>query len=169
MLTTAFMHDGPAAVRYPRGAGVGSETTGQALEPLPLGKGHIVRSISGQQMPNKKIAFVCFGPLLYNALPVAEELNATVLDMRFVKPLDEELLINIARTHDALVFVEDSAVKGGAGSTCLEVLADQNIQIESMQIGLPDEYVEHGEVNFLLDLYGLSPEKIKQRVLARLT
>jgi 1-deoxy-D-xylulose-5-phosphate synthase len=78
-------------------------------------------------------------------------------------------LIKIARTHDALVFVEDSAVKGGAGSACLEVLADQNIQIESMQIGLPDEYVEHGEVNFLLDLYGLSSEKIKQRVLARLT
>ena len=169
MLTTAFMHDGPAAVRYPRGAGIGSETAGQSLEPLPLGKGRIVRSISEQQIPNKKIAFVCFGPLLYNALPVAEELNAAVIDMRFVKPLDEELLMNIARTHDALVFVEDSAVKGGAGSACLEVLAEQNIQIESMQIGLPDEYVEHGEVNFLLDLYGLSPEKIKQRVLARLT
>jgi len=169
MLTTAYMHDGPAAVRYPRGAGVGIEATGQALEALPLGKGHIVRLISEKQIPNKKIAFVCFGPLLYNALAVAEELNATVLDMRFVKPLDEELLISIARTHDALVFVEDSAVKGGAGSACLEVLADQNIQIESMQIGLPDEYVEHGEVNFLLDLYGLSPEKIKQRVLARLT
>ena len=169
MLTTAFMHDGPAAVRYPRGAGIGSETAGQALEPLPLGKGRIVRSISEQQIPNKKIAFVCFGPLLYNALPVAEELNAAVIDMRFVKPLDEELLMKIARTHDALVFVEDSAVRGGAGSACLEVLAEQNIQIESMQIGLPDEYVEHGEVNFLLDLYGLSPEKIKQRVLARLT
>jgi len=169
MLTTAFMHDGPAAVRYPRGAGIGSETTGQALEPLPLGKGRIVRLISEQQMPNKRIALVCFGPLLYNALQVAEELNAAVIDMRFVKPLDEELLMNIARTHDALVFVEDSVVKGGAGSACLEVLADQNIQIESMQIGLPDEYVEHGEVNFLLDLYGLSPEKIKQRVLARLT
>jgi 1-deoxy-D-xylulose-5-phosphate synthase len=169
MLTTAFMHDRPAAVRYPRGAGIGSETTGQALEPLPLGKGRIVRLISEQQMPNKRIAFVCFGPLLYNALQVAEELNAAVIDMRFVKPLDEELLMNIARSHDALVFVEDSAVKGGAGSACLEVLADQNIQIESMQIGLPDEYVEHGEVNFLLDLYGLSPEKIKQRVLARLT
>jgi 1-deoxy-D-xylulose-5-phosphate synthase len=169
MLTTAFMHDGPAAVRYPRGAGIGSETAGQSLEPLPLGKGRIIRSISEQQIPNKKIAFVCFGPLLYNALPVAEELNAAVIDMRFVKPLDEELLMKIARTHDALVFVEDSAVRGGAGSACLEVLAEQNIQIESMQIGLPDEYVEHGEVNFLLDLYGLSPEKIKQRVLARLT
>ena len=168
MLTTAFMHDGPAAVRYPRGAGIGSETTGQALEPLALGKGRLVRSISEKQVPLKKIAFVCFGPLLYNALPVAEELNATVVDMRFVKPLDEELLINIARTHDVLVFVEDSAVKGGAGSSCLELLTEQNIQVQSIQIGLPDEYVEHGEVNFLLDLYGLSSEKIKQRVLARL-
>jgi 1-deoxy-D-xylulose-5-phosphate synthase len=169
MLTTAFMHHGPAAVRYPRGAGIGSETTGQTLEALPLGKGCIIRSISEQQKPQKKIAFVCFGPLLYNALPVAEELNATVLDMRFVKPLDEELLINIAGTHDVLVFVEDSAVKGGAGSACLEFLTEQNIQIQSIQLGLPDEYVEHGEVNFLLDLYGLSSEKIKQRVLARIT
>jgi len=168
MLTTAFMHDGPAAVRYPRGGGIGSETTGQALKPLALGKGRIVRSISEKPVPLKKIAFVCFGPLLYNALPVAEELNATVVDMRFVKPLDEELLINIARTHDVLVFVEDSAVKGGAGSACLELLTEQNIQVQSIQIGLPDEYVEHGEVNFLLDLYGLSSEKIKQRVLARL-
>jgi 1-deoxy-D-xylulose-5-phosphate synthase len=87
--------------------------------------------------------------------------------MRFVKPLDEALLCDIARTHDALVFVEDSAVQGGAGSACLEVLADHNIQIESMQIGLPDEYVDHGDVNLLLDLYGLSAEKIKQRVITR--
>ena len=167
MLTTAFKHDGPAAVRYPRGSGIGLETAGQALESLPIGKGHVVRSISEQSPPQKKIAFICFGPLLYNALSVAKEINATVIDMRFVKPLDEDLLCDIARTHDALVFVEDSAVKGGAGSACLEVLADQNIQIESLQMGLPDEYVEHGDVNFLLDLYGLSSSKIKQRVAAR--
>ena len=167
MLTTAFKHDGPAAVRYPRGSGIGLETTGQALESLPIGKGLLVRSISEQLPPQKKIAFICFGPLLYNALSVAEEINASVIDMRFVKPLDEELLSDIARTHDALVFVEDSAVKGGAGSACLEALADHNIQIESLQMGLPDEYVEHGDVNFLLDLYGLSSEKMKQRVAAR--
>jgi 1-deoxy-D-xylulose-5-phosphate synthase len=167
MLTTAFKHDGPAAVRYPRGSGIGIETAGQALESLPIGKGLVVRSISEQLPPQKKIAFICFGPLLYNALSVAEEINATVVDMRFVKPLDEDLLCDIARAHDALVFVEDSAVRGGAGSACLEVLADQNIQIESLQIGLPDEYVEHGDVNFLLDLYGLSSEKMKQRVAAR--
>ena len=167
MLTTAFKHDGPAAVRYPRGAGIGLETTGQALEPLPIGKGLIVRTIDSALHQQKKIAFICFGPLLYNALPVAQEINATVVDMRFVKPLDETLLCDIARTHDALVFVEDSAVQGGAGSACLEVLADHNIQIESMQIGLPDEYVDHGDVNLLLDLYGLSAEKIKQRVITR--
>ena len=84
-----------------------------------------------------------------------------------MKPLDESLLCDIARSHDALVFVEDSAVQGGAGSACLEVLAEQNIQIESLQIGLPDEYVDHGDVNLLLDLYGLSAEKMKQRVIAR--
>ena len=167
MLTTAFKHDGPAAVRYPRGAGIGLETTGQALEPLPIGKGLIVRTIDSALPQQKKIAFICFGPLLYNALPVAQEINATVVDMRFVKPLDEALLCDIARTHDALVLVEDSAVQGGAGSACLEVLADHNIQIESMQIGLPDEYVDHGDVNLLLDLYGLSAEKIKQRVITR--
>ena len=167
MLTTAFKHDGPAAVRYPRGAGIGLETTGQALEPLPIGKGLIVRTIDSALHQQKKIAFICFGPLLYNALPVAQEINATVVDMRFVKPLDEALLCDIARTHDALVLVEDSAVQGGAGSACLEVLADHNIQIESMQIGLPDEYVDHGDVNLLLDLYGLSAEKIKQRVITR--
>ncbi len=167
MLTTAFKYDGPTAVRYPRGSGIGLETSGQALESLPIGKGLVVRSISEQLPPQKKIAFICFGPLLYNALSVAKEINATVVDMRFVKPLDEGLLCDIARTHDALVFVEDSAVKGGAGSACLEVLAEQNIQIESLQMGLPDEYVEHGDVNFLLDLYGLSSEKMKQRVAAR--
>ncbi|QWE13598.1 1-deoxy-D-xylulose-5-phosphate synthase [Polynucleobacter sp. AP-Titi-500A-B4] len=167
MLTTAFKHDGPAAVRYPRGAGIGLEATGQALESLPIGKGLIVRTIDSALPQQKKIAFICFGPLLYNALPVAQEINATVVDMRFVKPLDETLLCDIARTHDALVFVEDSAVQGGAGSACLEVLADHNIQIESMQIGLPDEYVDHGDVNLLLDLYGLSAEKIKQRVITR--
>ena len=169
MLTTAFKHDGPAAVRYPRGSGVGLETTGQELESLPIGKGRVVRSISEDLAPQKKIAFICFGPLLYNALSVAQEINAAVIDMRYVKPLDEQLLCNIARTHDALVFVEDSAIQGGAGSACLEVLAEQNIQVQSLQIGLPDEYVEHGDVNLLLDLYGLSAEKIKQRVMARFT
>ena len=167
MLTTAFQHKGPAAVRYPRGSGIGLETADQPLVGLPIGQGVIVRSIE-QALPHTKIiAFICFGPLLYSALSVADEINATVVDMRFVKPLDENLLLEMANSHDGLVFVEDSVVKGGAGSACLEVLSENHIHIPSLLLGLPDEYVEHGDLNILLDNYGLSKSKIKQRVLSR--
>jgi len=166
MLTTAFRHDGPAAVRYPRGSGIGAPLE-SGLETLTIGKGRIIRTLDQNILPKKKIAFVCFGPILYTALSVAEDINATVVDMRFVKPLDEELLLSIARSHDALVLIEDSAIQGGAGSACLEVLSDKNIQIETLQLGLPDEYVEHGDVNLLLDHYGLSAQKIKQSVISR--
>ncbi len=163
MLTTAFSLNGPSVVRYPRGAGMGPEAS-QALETIAIGKGLIVRKITNTEAARKKIAFVCFGPLLYNALPVAEELDATVADMRFVKPLDEALLLDLAKNHDALVFIEDSAIQGGAGSACLEALSAHHIQIATLQIGIPDEYVEHGDINVLLDLYGLSPEKILIKV-----
>ena len=163
MLTTAFGVNGPSVVRYPRGAGMGPEAS-QKLETIAIGKGLIVRKINSPEAARKKIAFVCFGPLLYNALKVAEELDATVADMRFVKPLDEALLLDLAKNHDALVFVEDSAIQGGAGSACLEALSSHQVQIPTLQIGIPDEYVEHGDINALLDLYGLSPEKILIRV-----
>ncbi len=163
MLTTAFSLNGPAVVRYPRGSGLGPEAS-QKLETIEVGKGLIVREMKNAVAVEKKIAFVCFGPLLYSALEVAEELDATVADMRFVKPLDEKLLLDLAQTHDALVFIEDSAVQGGAGSACLEALSTHKIQIPTLQIGLPDEYVEHGDVNLLLDLYGLSPKKILTKV-----
>ena len=114
----------------------------------------------------KKLAFVCFGPLLYNALEVANELDATVADMRFIKPIDEALLLELAREHDGLVLLEDSCIQGGAGSACLEILSAHKIQITTLQLGLPDEYVEHGDVNILLDLYGHSPDKITQKVKA---
>ena len=163
MLTTAFNLNGPSVVRYPRGAGVGPEAS-QTLETIPVGKGLIVRKAKNAQAQGKKIAFVCFGPLLYNALEAAEELDATVADMRFVKPLDEQLLLDLAKSHDALVFIEDSATQGGAGSACLEALSAHKIQIPTLQIGLPDEYVEHGDINVLLDLYGLSSKKILTKV-----
>ena len=163
MLTTAFGLNGPSVVRYPRGSGVGPAAS-QKLETIPVGKGLIVRKPKNAQAPGKKIAFVCFGPLLYNALEAAEELDATVADMRFVKPLDEQLLLDLAKNHDALVFIEDSATQGGAGSACLEALSTHKIQIPTLQIGLPDEYVEHGDINVLLDLYGLSPKKILSKV-----
>ena len=163
MLTTAFSLNGPAVVRYPRGSGVGPEAS-KKLETIPVGKGLIIRKLKNAQASGKKVAFVCFGPLLYNALEVAEELDATVADMRFVKPLDEQLLLDLAKNHDALVFIEDSATQGGAGSACLEALSAHKIQIPTLQIGLPDEYVEHGDINVLLDLYGLSPQKILSKV-----
>ena len=159
MLTTAFEFDGPAAVRYPRGNGSGPEA-GSQLEALPIGKGYIARKISNPEVAKKKIALVCFGTILYSAMEVAEVLDATVADMRFVKPLDETLLLDLAKQHDALVFIEDSSIKGGAGSACLEALSVHNVQIPTLQIGIPDEYVEHGDVNLLLDLYGLSSTKM---------
>jgi len=163
MLTTAFSLNGPSVVRYPRGSGVGPEATTK-LETIAVGKGLIVRKLKNAGSAEQKIAFICFGPLLYNALQVAEELDATVADMRFVKPLDEQLLLDMAQSHDALVFIEDSAIQGGAGSACLEALSRNKIQIPTLQIGLPDEYVEHGDINLLLDLYGLSPAKILIKV-----
>ena len=163
MLTTAYSLNGPSVVRYPRGAGVGPEASTK-LETIALGKGLIVRKLKNPAALEKKIAFVCFGPLLYSALQVAEEIDATVADMRFVKPLDKALLLELAKNHDALVFVEDSAIQGGAGSACLESLSAHKIQIPTLQIGLPDEYVEHGDINALLDLYGLSPAKILLKV-----
>ena len=163
MLTTAFSLNGPSVVRYPRGSGVGPGAS-QKLETIAVGKGSIIRQLNSAQAVGKKIAFVCFGPLLYSALEVAEELNATVADMRFVKPLDEELLLDLANHHDALVLIEDSAIQGGAGSACLEVLSKYKVQIPTLQIGLPDEYVEHGDVGLLLDFYGLSPKKILGKV-----
>jgi 1-deoxy-D-xylulose-5-phosphate synthase len=163
MLTTAYSLNGPSVVRYPRGAGVGPEASTK-LETIAVGKGLIVRKLKNPAALEKKIAFVCFGPLLYSALQVAEEIDATVADMRFVKPLDEALLLELAKSHDALVFVEDSAIQGGAGSACLESLSAHKIQIPTLQIGLPDEYVEHGDINALLDLYGLSPAKILLKV-----
>jgi 1-deoxy-D-xylulose-5-phosphate synthase len=163
MLTTAFSLNGPSVVRYPRGSGLGPEAS-QKLETIEVGKGLVVRQMKNAAAIEKKIAFVCFGPLLYGALEVAEELDATVADMRFVKPLDEQLLLDLAQNHDAIVFIEDSAIQGGAGSACLEALSNHKIQIPTLQIGLPDEYVEHGDVNLLLDLYGLSPKKILAKV-----
>jgi 1-deoxy-D-xylulose-5-phosphate synthase len=163
MLTTAFDLNSPSVVRYPRGSGEGPEAS-QKLETIPIGKGVVIRKIKSVEAVEQKIAFVCFGPLLYIALKAAEELDATVADMRFVKPLDEALLLELAQNHDALVFIEDSAIQGGAGSACLEVLSRHRVQIPTLQIGLPDEYVEHGDVNLLLDFYGLSPKKILSKV-----
>jgi hypothetical protein len=120
-----------------------------------------------QDKPAKRIAFVCFGPMLYTAMEVAEAIDATVVNMRFIKPLDEDLLKTIASSHDGIVFVEDSCVMGGAGSACLEYLAEQDISVSALQIGLPDQFTEHGDIPSLMDLYGISAKQIEARVRTR--
>ena len=164
MLTTGFAFNGPSAIRYPRGSGQGPDAS-TTLESVAIGKGQVERSIQGK--PAKRIAFVCFGPMLYTAMEVAEAIDATVVNMRFVKPLDEDLLKTIASTHDGIVLVEDSCVMGGAGSACLEYLAEHGIAVSAMQIGLPDQFTEHGDIPSLMELYGISAKQIEARVRTR--
>jgi len=164
MLTTGFAFDGPSAIRYPRGSGQGPDAT-TVLEAMAIGKGQVERAIQGN--PTKRIAFICFGPMLYTAIEVANAIDATVVNMRFVKPLDEALLKTIATSHDGIVLVEDSCVMGGAGSSCLEYLAEQDISVSALQIGLPDQFTEHGDIPSLMELYGISAKQIEIRVRAR--
>ena len=153
MLTTGFLHEGPAAVRYPRGKGPGTEVE-KTLEPIPIGKARKVRE-------GKEIAFLVFGSLLDQVAPVAEELDATLIDMRFVKPLDVECLNEVAGTHSLLVTVEDNVVAGGAGSAVSEAL-DLNGSVRLLQLGLPDHYIEHGTREEQLTAVGLDTEGIRK-------
>lgn len=160
LLTTAFMQNQPAAVRYPRGAGMGIATHPD-LEPLPLGKGEI------RYQGKSGIAIFAFGTLLYAALEAAEKLDATIANMRFIKPLDEALVLELARTHQALVTIEEGAIAGGAGSACLEVLAAHGITLPVLQLGLPDRFIDHGDQAHLLSLCGLDAEGISAAITQR--
>ena len=142
MLSTGFKHNGPAAVRYPRGAGTGVDA-GSSLECLEIGKGHIRRQ-------GEKLALLVFGSLLTTVLEVAEEINATVVDMRFVKPLDKTLIIEMAGRHERLATIEENAIAGGAGSAVNEFLNSQKIQLPIINLGLPDRFIEHGDPQDLL-------------------
>lgn len=137
MLYTAFCHDGPAAVRYPRGGGPGVLPQ-QEMTLLPFGKGEIRRR-------GKRGALLVFGTLLAAALEAAEKLDLTVANMRFVKPLDEALVLELAQGHDWIVTLEENAVMGGAGSAVLECLAANGIAKPALQLGIPDRFVEHGQ------------------------
>jgi 1-deoxy-D-xylulose-5-phosphate synthase len=158
-LTTAFRHNGPVAVRYPRGAG-----TGAAVEPelttWPWGKGLVRKE-------GKRIAILAFGTLLQPALKAADNLGATVADMRFAKPLDTELVLQLARTHDSLVTIEEGCVMGGAGSAVLECLAAAGVLAPVLQLGLPDIFVEHGDPAKLLALCGLDAAGIEAAIVKR--
>ncbi|WP_334189608.1 1-deoxy-D-xylulose-5-phosphate synthase [Noviherbaspirillum sp.] len=159
MLSTAFQYNGPAAVRYPRGAGIGA-----AIEPelrtLPIGRGEIRKE-------GKEIAILAFGTMLAPSLTAAEELNATVANMRFVKPLDVELVKRLAQTHDALVTVEEGAIMGGAGSAVAEALAEAGIVKPILHLGLPDRFIDHGDTAQLLAGCGLDAKGIAASIRQR--
>ena len=156
MLSTGYYYKGPAAIRYPRGAGIGA-TVQKELSTIPLGKGEIKRQ--GQQ-----VAILAFGSMVAPALQAGEKLNATVANMRFVKPLDIDLLKQLAQTHDYLVSVEEGAKMGGAGSAIAEALAELNITKPLLILGLPDEFIDHGDAAQLLALVGLDGAGITKSI-----
>ncbi len=158
-LYTAFLQDHPVAVRYPRGSGAGTEIV-QEMTAIPFGKGEVRRQGS-------RIAILAFGTLLYPALEAAEKLDATVANMRFAKPLDAALVADLARSHDALVTVEEGCLPGGAGSAVLEALAAAGLQTPVLTLGLPDRFIEHGDPAKLLALCGLDAAGIEQAILKR--
>ncbi|EMT9119583.1 1-deoxy-D-xylulose-5-phosphate synthase [Neisseria gonorrhoeae] len=156
LLSTCYQADAPAAVRYPRGTGTGAPVS-DGMETVEIGKG-IIRREGG------KTAFIAFGSMVAPALAVAEKLNATVADMRFVKPIDEELIVRLARSHDRIVTLEENAEQGGAGGAVLEVLAKHGICKPVLLLGVADTVTEHGDPKKLLDDLGLSAEAVERRV-----
>ena len=168
LLSTAFAQDHPVAVRYPRGSGAGVAPL-RGLEGLPFGKGEIRRERKGGQVDAEtpRIAILAFGTLLYPALQAAEALDATVVNMRWAKPLDTALLLEVAARHDALVTLEEGAIMGGAGSAVMEALAAAKVVVPVLQLGLPDVFIEHGDPAKLLSLQGLDAEGIRLAIAAR--
>jgi 1-deoxy-D-xylulose-5-phosphate synthase len=160
MLYTAFRHDGPSAVRYPRGAGVGAQVS-QDLTAIPVGCAELRRQ------GGRRLALLAFGTMVAPAMAAGEALDATVVNMRFVKPLDVALLRELARGHDAFVTIEEHVVMGGAGSAVAEALAAEGIVRPLLQLGLPDRIVEHGDQALLARLEGLDAEGIEQAVRRR--
>ncbi|MFK3684152.1 1-deoxy-D-xylulose-5-phosphate synthase [Pseudomonas sp. NPDC088890] len=160
MLSTGHLYNGPAAVRYPRGTGPNAPISGD-LEPLEIGKGVVRRQ-------GEKVALLVFGVQLTEALQVAEQINATVVDMRFVKPLDEALVRELAASHELLVTIEENAIMGGAGAAVGEFLAREALLKPLLHLGLPDIYVEHAKPAQMLAECGLDAAGIEASVRARM-
>jgi 1-deoxy-D-xylulose-5-phosphate synthase len=159
MLTTAYHHPGPAAVRYPRGAGVGAALQTE-LTSIEIGKGVVKRQ-------GKGVAILAFGSMVAPSLGAADDLNATVADMRFVKPLDIDLLRRLAQDHDHLVTVEEGCTMGGAGSAVAEALAAEGIVKPLLILGLPDRFIDHGDPALLLASVGLDANGIGKSIRER--
>lgn len=156
LLSTCYQANSPSAVRYPRGTGTGA-TVSDGLETVEIGKGIIRRE-------GEKIAVIAFGSMVAPSLTAADKLNATVADMRFVKPIDEELIVSLARSHDYIVTAEENAEQGGAGSAVLEVLAKHGICKPVLLLGVEDKVTEHGNPKKLLADLGLNAEAIEKRI-----
>lgn len=156
LLSTCYQANSPSSVRYPRGTGTGA-TISDGLETVEIGKGIIRRK-------GEKIAVIAFGSMVAPSLTVADKLNATVADMRFVKPIDEELIVSLARSHDYIVTVEENAEQGGAGSAVLEVLAKHGICKPVLLLGVEDKVTEHGDPKKLLADLGLNAESVEKRI-----
>jgi 1-deoxy-D-xylulose-5-phosphate synthase len=161
MLYTAFTLDTPSAVRYPRGSGPGVEIA-QAFTAVPVGKGEVRRE-------GKRVAILAFGSMVAPALAAGNELNATVANMRFVKPVDRELAFRLAETHDLLVTVEEGVIAGGAGAAVAEALAADGVAVPMLHLGLPDAFVEHGDPQVLLADCGLDSQGIVRAIRERMS
>ena len=160
LLYTGYMHSGPAAVRYPRGTGPGA-TIQKEMSAVPIGKGIVVREGAGAAILN-------FGTLLDSAVTVANQLNSTVADMRFIKPIDKELIRSLAETHDLLVTLEENSIAGGAGSGVIEFLAAEGIVMPVLQLGLPDKLIDHGTHAEQLVSINLDTASIQSTIVNRL-
>ncbi|WP_445362534.1 1-deoxy-D-xylulose-5-phosphate synthase [Microbulbifer sp. ANSA003] len=160
LLYTAYKHNGPTAVRYPRGTGMGTAINKEMTE-LPIGKGRLLRQGSG-------VAILSFGTLLGPAMAAAEQLGASVADMRWVKPLDETLIDELAESHQLLVTIEENTIAGGAGSAVLEYLNSTARSVPVLQLGLPDQIIEHGKHKDLLAAIGLNASGIEEQIRRRL-
>ncbi len=161
MLYTGFIHNGPAVVRYPRGKGPGTAIESE-MRALPIGKAKVLRE-------GQNIALLCFGAPLQAAEPVAEQLDATLVNMRFVKPLDEGLILELAKNHDLLVTLEDNALSGGAGNAVGACLTTHGYHVDLLHLGLPDRFMEHATREELLAEAGLNSEGIRQAILKRIS
>ena len=164
MLTTAYRLGTPAAVRYPRGKGPGVEQDGELLE-VPVGQARVIRECTAT---GKRVAILGFGLMVERLRPIAEELHASLVDMRFVKPIDEAIIEEMAKSHDLIVTAEDGVVMGGAGSAVLEVMAKKGLNTPALVLGIEDHFVDQGTTEELFEDCGLGLEQIKARILERL-
>ena len=158
LLTTAYLHNGPASVRYPRGAGPNSKVN-KKLSPIKIGTANLIKEEDGS-----KIVVLNFGTLLKEAYEISKDIKATLIDMRFVKPLDEKLLKKHLKKADVFISIEDGSIMGGAGSAVQEFAAEENLHVKSILFGIPDKFIEHASREEMLIEAGLDIKSIKSKL-----